>query len=694
MDYFRAKRYLHTLPDWETGRPPTGPLEHYLPRMRALLARLDNPQQHFKSIIVGGTNGKGTVASLLAHFIQAERMTVGLYTSPHLHTQRERICINGQVLSKDEWADAVERLYDNTRDFAREALGAFSKFEALTALAALFFAEKNVAWGVFEVGLGGRYDATNAWDSEAAVLTRVGLDHVGILGNTLAEIAADKAHIARSGHTLFTTPAQEPQVLEQLRRICGERNIDLHLAEEEAFAEAVRIGRAAHYAQNAQLALTAARGIGLTLETDVAHGVIAEHQWPGRFERASEQPLVVIDGAHNPQAARELAADLARLAERWTLVVGTGKGHDASELLAALAPVAEVAVLTASDHPKAQAAEVLASSAPAEMRTEVVPSFTTALRRGQQLAGKDGALCVTGSLYLVARAREFFDLPHERDSITEDMALENLACLQQTCSEMELTYTASSDDETLLRIDGRDRPFYFWRNKHPFNDYMSAHIAEDKAFQYEIFTRAALPVPSTLQVFNPLADPRFDRYKTHATIAEIVEEASGKFDYPIVVKKYRSSLSQGVFLPHNAVELQQRLEHIFENSSYLDNIVLLQEYIPGPEYRAVATQGELLLAYGKESAMQGGEDLNPLHQSDGRAVCLEADALLEAIGELVRQVAKVVDLGFYAIDLIESKEGLRILELNPNPFCYFYNKDHGRSDFVEIYRKLLEKYVL
>jgi glutathione synthase/RimK-type ligase-like ATP-grasp enzyme len=108
----------------------------------------------------------------------------------------------------------------------------------------------------------------------------------------------------------------------------------------------------------------------------------------------------------------------------------------------------------------------------------------------------------------------------------------------------------------------------------------------------------------------------------------------------------------------------------------------------------VATQGELLLAYGKESALQGGEDLNPLHQSNGRAVRLEEGALLEAIGDLVRQVAEVVELGFYAIDLIEGKEGLRILELNPNPFCFFYNKDNGRSDFVAIYRKLLEKYAL
>ena len=142
MDYFRAKRYLDALPDWEVGRPALGPIEDYLPRMRALLTRFDDPQTRFRSIIVGGTNGKGTVASLLAAILKAHGHKAGLYTSPHLHTQRERIRIDGEILSKEQWADAVSHLDDCTRDFGREALGSFSKFEALTGLAAHLFAQQ------------------------------------------------------------------------------------------------------------------------------------------------------------------------------------------------------------------------------------------------------------------------------------------------------------------------------------------------------------------------------------------------------------------------------------------------------------------------------------------------------------------------------------------------------------------------
>jgi dihydrofolate synthase / folylpolyglutamate synthase len=694
MDYFRAKRYLDTLPDWETGRPPSGPLEDYLPRMRALLARLGDPQRTFRSIIVGGTNGKGTVSSLLAALALAAGTKVGLYTSPHLHTQRERIAIDGHLLSKDEWAAAVVALYDCTRDFEREGWGAFSKFEALTALAVYFFARAEVEWGVFEVGLGGRYDATNAWDSEVAVLTRVGLDHVGILGDTLVQIAADKVHIARADKALYTTAAQERVVMELLRDTCAKKSIDLHVAGAQPTDVPQYEGRAASYEQNAALALATARGIGLVSNEVIAQEVVAEHQWPGRFERASVEPLVVLDGAHNTQAASGLASDLARLREEWTLVIGMGDGHDAAGLLAALVPVAGRVLLTASDHPKAQSAEDMAQAAPAGMRVEVVPTFDAALRLGAQAADSGEALCVTGSLFLVARAREFFALPCERDSITEDMALENLTCLQQACDQLELACEVFSEEGTLLRVDGRARPFYFWRNKHPFNDYMGARIAEDKAFQYEIFTRVGLPVPATLQIFNPLADPRFDRYKTHGSIAEIAAEAEDKLSYPLVVKKYRSSLAQGVFLEPDGLGLARRLQQIFENSGYLDNIVLIQQYVAGPEYRAVASRGELLLAYGKEGGEgQNDGDLNPLH-NDGRAVRVVDPDLLAAMRELVARIGQVVELGFYAVDLIEAKNGLQILELNPNPFCYFYNKDNGRSDFTRIYRELLQRYIL
>ncbi len=703
MDYFRAKRYLDALPDWEVGRPALGPIADYLPRMRALLTRLGDPQTRFRSVIVGGTNGKGTVASLLAAILKAQGHKAGLYTSPHLHTQRERIRIDGEILSKEQWADAVSHLDDCTRDFGREALGSFSKFEALTGLAAHLFAQQGVEFGVFEVGLGGRYDATNAWDSELAVLTAIGLDHMDLLGNTLKEIAADKLHIARSGRTLVTTAAQTPEVMDLIRRTCAKREVELQIAETEWHLGHLT-GHPAIYAENARLALAAAQGLVQGIEDEVAHQVVATHHWPGRFEVAQEKPLVLLDGAHNPAAAQALAGELQRLSgerpvantgDAWVLVVGAGTGHDASGILRTLAPVAQRVLLTSSDHPRALAPAVLADLAPDGLAVEQVPASSQALKRALALAGRKGQVCVAGSLHLVARAREFFDLPGERDGITEDMALENLECVAEAGRRQGLVCEWISDDGTRLKLSGRRRPLRFWRNKHPFNDYVEARLAEDKAYQYEDFATAGLPIPDTLKLFNPLADARFDRYKTHATVAEIVAEVVARFEFPLLVKKCHSSLAQGVFLERNAADLSKRLESLFANSGFLDNVALVQQYVAGPEYRIVASHEELLLAYRKESEAVGGDgDLNPLHQTTGRAGRVEDATLLEQMQQLTEQVAGVYSLGFYAIDLIHGAAGFSIIEINPNPMCYVYNRDNGRRDFIRLYERLLTQFVL
>ena len=703
MDYFRAKRYLDALPDWEVGRPALGPIEDYLPRMRALLTRLGDPQTRFRSVIVGGTNGKGTVASLLSSILKAHGHKAGLYTSPHLHTQRERIRIDDEILSKEQWADAVSHLDDCTRDFGREALGSFSKFEALTGLAAHLFAQQDVEFGIFEVGLGGRYDATNASDSELAVLTAIGLDHVDLLGNTLEEIATDKLHIARPGRTLVTTAAQTPEVMDLIRQTCVKREVQLQIAGTE-WPLGHLTGRPVTYAENARLALEAAQELVHDLEDELAHQVVAAHHWPGRFEVAHEKPLVLLDGAHNPAAAQALAEELQRLSgehpvantgNAWVLVVGAGTGHDAAGILRALAPVAQRVLLTSSDHPRAQSPAVLADLAPDGPTIEQVSASSQALKRALTLAGPKGRVCVAGSLHLVARAREFFNLPGERDGITEDMALENLECIAEAAQRQGLICEWISDDGTRLKLSGGRRPLRFWRNKHPFNDYVEARLAEDKAYQYEDFAAAGLPVPDTLKLFNPLADARFDRYKTHATVAEIVEEVAARFQFPLLVKKCHSSLAQGVFLERNATDLGQRLEALFANSGFLDNIALVQQYVAGPEYRIVASRDELLLAYRKESEAVGTDgDLNPLHQATGRAVRVEDATLLAQMQHLTAQVADVFSLGFYAIDLIHGAAGFSIIEINPNPMCYVYNRDNGRRDFIRLYERLLTQFAL
>lgn len=702
MDYFHGKRFLDTLPDWESGRPALGPLEDYLPRMRALLARLGNPQERFATLIVGGTNGKGTTSSLLAALLGRAGHRAGLYTSPHLHTWRERIQVEGQLLPRDTWAEGITFLYDQTRNFGAEGLGPFSKFEALTALAAHFFAWMQAEYGVFEVGLGGRYDATNAWDSRLAVLCTIGLDHVEVLGHSVEAIAADKFHISRPGRPLFTTAAQPPEVRQFLRRASRQQGVPLWEAGPEGvvgpgellpypFDPSSLPDRPRTFAENARLALGAASWLLGALPEGAAQATAA-HRWPGRFETASQRPLVLLDGAHNPAAAQRLAEDLTGLAPRWTFLVGALRGHDTAGLLYALQPLARRMVLTASDHPRALRPEELAAHAPAGLRVETIPSGLRALRQLAAQLGPDEALCVTGSLSLVALAREFFDLPCEREGVSEDAALESLECLQLACQRRGLEWEFASANGHVLRLKRPGPPVYFLRNKHPFNNYVAARLAEDKGYQYELFSQAGVLMPATLQVFNPFADDRFNRYKTHPSIAAIAAEVEGRFSYPVLVKRYHSSLAQGVFLEHSRDTLCRRLQLLCENSGYLDNVLLIQEYVAGLEYRIVATQGELLLAYEKQGT-PGGEDLNPLHQAGGQATQVEEEALLAPMRRLAAQVAGVLDLGFYAIDLIAGSRGLCLLEVNPNPFCFFYNRSNGREDFVRLYERLLQKFL-
>ena len=703
MDYFRSKRYLQTLEDWETGTATSAPLSHYLPRMRALLTRLDNPQCRYPSVIVGGTNGKGSVASLLAALLKAAGKRVGLYTSPHLHTLRERIQVDGAILEKEQWAEAVSALYDRTRRFEQEGHGDFTRFEALTGLAAWMFSLSEVDYAVFEVGLGGRYDATNAWDHVASVLTSIQLDHVEVLGTTLAAIAEDKSHIARPGRPLFTSETQHEEVRRLLDHRCRDQGIPICWVSVEGVALPERIDlatpielpatvpdRPATYLDNARLAVAAAQHLlGDSLSGPTACSVVESHTWPGRFEIVGSSPPLILDGAHNPAAAEALVGELRKRSEGWRFVVGTSDGHDAADILQAIAPIATDIVLTRSTHPRAADIQTLQACVPTELAARC--RVAHALKAEDLVA--DGPLCVTGSLHLVARVRELLGLPLERDTFTEDLHRESLLCLTEACHQVGLKVVPVSGNGNVVRLDPTGSPTYFLRNKHPFNDYVTARLAEDKAYQHELFTQAGLVVPGTLQVFNPLADARFGEYKTHTSVDDVISDAESRFEYPVVVKRNQGSLAQGVFLAPDREELRRRLGELFEGSGFFDNILLVQAFIKGPEYRSVATQDEMLLAYQKVADDVEGEDLNPLHQTGSEAVKVTDTHLLTELSRVTEAVASVLDLGFYAVDLIDGEGGLHILEVNPNPICYFYNQCNGRDDFVRVYRRLLEKYV-
>ena len=705
MDYVRARQFLDTLPDSESGRPHPGPVADNLPRVRALLRRIGNPQADFKTVIVGGTNGKGTVCSLIDALARGAGCRAGLYTSPHLHSIRERIQVDGEILSKDRWSQSIGELFDHTRDFEAEGLGPFSRFEALTALAALLFARSDVECGIFEVGLGGTYDATNAWDSEVAVLTAVGLDHTDVLGTDLLGITTDKLAISRPGRPLFTTANQQPEVLTCIRRHSESTGSQLFVAPApstrgrpwqfaaDAWRE-ITSNRPLTFVENTQLGLSVAEFLfGDRMAADTAADIARSHSWPGRFERAGNTPTIILDGAHNEPSAAALVSDLSALSDTWDFVLAVMDGHDATAILAALRPLARRVALTSSDHPRSLSTTDLRDAAP-DLETSIYPSCEDAFRALIEGAAADAHICVTGSLALVARAREYLKLDFQREGISEEVALESLACVEEACRRMSLESQRVSANGNVLRTCLGGRPVYFVRNKHPFNDVTSARLAEDKGYQYELLSQAGLPVPFSLQAFNPYADDRFNRYKKHRSIAAIVNEIERHMDFPVLIKKYRSSVSEGVYLERSAAAASSRLDALFENASFLDNTVLIQRFVTGREFRAVASRGDLLLAYEKCSDRDGqGDDLNPLHESSGRAEKVEDAQLLERMAGLVNRITTVVDLGFYAVDLIDSESGLTILELNPNPFCYFYNLSNGREAFVKIYESLILKHI-
>jgi dihydrofolate synthase/folylpolyglutamate synthase len=341
------------------------PEEFGLERMRALLEELGDPQDAFPAIHVVGTNGKSTTTRLTAVLLRDDGLRVGAYTSPHVAGWHERL---------DTDPAGFERAVARIRPAAKR-IGA-TQFEALTAAALAEFAEQGVDAAVVEAGLGGRLDATNVLRAPVVVLTNVGLDHTEQLGETREEIAAEKLAVVREGAAVVLC---EPE-WQALARSSGA-------------ATTVLTGRS-----NLALAVVAAETfVGHPVDPAVAEGLIL----PGRLERRSESPLEIWDGAHNLDGVAYL---LPRLPDRrYVVVASILRDKDAEGMLAALSVLGDTVVATAAANPRALRADELARLARRWFRTtETVQHPGDAVARARSIAGVDGAVLVTGSLYLLA----------------------------------------------------------------------------------------------------------------------------------------------------------------------------------------------------------------------------------------------------------------------------------------------------
>lgn len=407
--------------------------EPTLERIRALADLLDNPQLAYPTIHVTGTNGKTTTSWLVAALACSLGLATGTFTSPHVTSVTERLSLCGEPIPQEEFAEQYEHLLPFLHEVDRRSDRPVSYFEALTALAYLWFADKPVALGVFEVGMGGTWDATNLVRGDVAVLCPVGLDHPE-LGDTVDKVAREKAGIIKEGRVAVVRE-QRPEALAVIRSRCREVGATL-LLEGEDWALVSRLPawggqylavKTPHgsYAdlflplfgeqlgRNAAAAIVAVEALlGRALDEQTVRGALEGVRSPGRMEVVARHPTVVLDGAHNPDAAQALAAAL-REAFRWErlhLVIGMFADKDVETVARTLGALADRAYASPNSNPRSAPPERVASAL-AQAGVGEVETFSTvaqAVQAARAAAEEGDLILVTGSFYTVADARPLF----------------------------------------------------------------------------------------------------------------------------------------------------------------------------------------------------------------------------------------------------------------------------------------------
>jgi dihydrofolate synthase / folylpolyglutamate synthase len=366
-----------------------------LERMRRLLTVLGSPQERFRAIHVVGTNGKSSTVRMCAALLEAHDVRTGSFLSPHLSTFAERIRIRDADLEPDAFGAAIQRAAAAAAKVDRtlEEDDRVTQFELLTAAAFAEFARRGVDVAVVEAGLGGRHDATNVLGAPVVVLTNVGLEHTRWLGPTVPDIAREKLAVVRDGATLVTGPI-DPEV-QALAAQTGARVVP---------APPFVAGPAGYQRGNFAVAVAAARALHGELDPALVSEVAARVQVPGRMQVVAQEPLTIYDGAHNPSGMQALVQALDVGARPLIAVVSILDDKDAAGMLRALLGKTAGAVFTSSRNPRALSPATLASLA-AQLGgppSEIVPDPHAAVVRAQELAGADGAVIATGSIYLVA----------------------------------------------------------------------------------------------------------------------------------------------------------------------------------------------------------------------------------------------------------------------------------------------------
>lgn len=413
---------MPTALDWLQSLPRLSG-EPGLDRMKALLAALGDPQKRGRYVHIAGTNGKGSVAAFTANILQKAGFKTGLTISPYVLDFRERFQIDGQMIPPE----TLERLAAKVRAAAETLAETPVQFEAVTALALCWFDEEHCDVAVLETGLGGRFDATNAVENTlVAAITRIDLDHTELLGDTVEKIAAEKAGIVKPGCIAVTYPVQEKEALQAIAAACIREKADLvapeaediHLRRGGLFENRMEYGGyevnlalpGAHQACNAAMAIEIALALwrqGLDIPDEAILEGLEATRFPARIEVLRRQPLVLLDGSHNPAGAAALAATLGaqKLPQKPAAVLGVLADKAAAEILRALGDSFSTIYAVTPDCPRAMSADELARLASQELpEVPVYPCADLGQALDTALGLPQGAV-VCGSLYLAAQAR-------------------------------------------------------------------------------------------------------------------------------------------------------------------------------------------------------------------------------------------------------------------------------------------------
>ena len=401
-----------------------------------LLHRLGDPHDRFPAVHVTGTNGKGSVCAYLASILRAAGFRVGLYTSPHLVRFNERIRVNGEMISDQD----VMRLYGAIRPHmeamaARNPVHHPTFFEVTTAMAFEYFAEQEVDIALVEVGMGGRYDATNVVDPEVSVITRVGLEHTDHLGRTVRRIAREKAGIIKNGKPAVTVRQEALPEIEARCRITGSpltvvgRDVRFERVRFDLSGQTIRVENGGSceleipllgrfQGENAAVAYAAVQSLrarGWKIEDSAMLSGFLSTRWPGRLEVVHRDPAVIVDGAHNPDAAAALAESLAELVPgKVTLVMGVLADKDVDLMAAHLVPIVSKLIAVKPKTERALAPEnVVAAFIAAASRTgcpvpavAILPDAKEAVAAAVREAAKGDVILIAGSIYVAGEALE------------------------------------------------------------------------------------------------------------------------------------------------------------------------------------------------------------------------------------------------------------------------------------------------